>query len=57
MITFLLLAGGAILVAAAILLAFAANGRRRAGQSGQAVEEAQAKQTNEPKVSRSPGLN
>lgn len=57
MITFILLAFGAVLVVAVIGLAYAANGRRRAGQSSQALEEAQTEQMSEPKVSRPTGLN
>lgn len=57
MITFILVAVGALLVVGAIVLAYAANGRRRAGQSGTAVEEAQTEQMTEPKTSRPTGIN
>ena len=57
MITFILLAVGAVLVVAAIGLAYAANNRKRAGQSGQAVAEAQTEQMTEPKAGRPTGVN
>ncbi len=57
MITFILLAVGALLVVGAIILAYAANQRKRAGQSGQATAEAQTKQMTEPKTGRPTGVN
>ncbi len=57
MITFILLAVGALFVVGAIIVAYGANRRRRAGQSGQAVAEAQTEQMTEPKVGRPSGMN
>ena len=57
MITFILLAVGALLVVGAVIVAYGANRRRRAGQSGQAVAEAQTEQMTEPKVGRPSGMN
>ncbi len=45
MITFILLAVGALFVVGAIIVAYGAKRRRRAGQSGQAVAEAMCRST------------
>lgn len=55
MITFILLGFGIILVVAAILVAYSANARKRAGQSGQAAATAQVEHTTKPAVGRAPG--
>lgn len=57
MITFILLAGGVILVVFVIILAYAANQRKRAGQAGEAVVESQTEQMVKPTVGRPTGLN
>lgn len=57
MITFILLAFGAILVVGAILIAYMANGRKRAAQSGQAIATAQVQNTTEPEVGRANGAS
>ena len=57
MITFIFLAAGIILVVFAITLAYAANERKRAGQSGEAVVESQTEQMSQPTQGRPTGLN
>ena len=57
MITFILLAVGAIIVVAAIAISYSANQRKRAGQSGQASVNAQTTGSGSPKVGRSTGIN
>lgn len=57
MITFILVAIGAIIVAAAIVIAYVANGRKRAGQTGQAEVRAQQNQDGSPKIGRPTGVN
>ena len=57
MITFILLAVGAIVVVAAILISYTANQRKRAGQSGQAAVVEQENATSAPTVGRPTGVN
>lgn len=57
MITFILLAAGLILVVGAIAIAYGANQRKRAGQSGGAVAVAQTQHTTKPTTGRAPGAD
>ena len=57
MITFILLAVGVIVVLAAIIISYTANQRKRAGQSGQAMVNAQKTNAGEPTVGRPTGIN
>ncbi len=57
MITFILLAVGAIIAVAAILVAYTANQRKRSGQSGQSEAAAQVHHTSEPTIGRPTGVN
>ena len=57
MITFILLAVGAIVVIAAIIISYGANQRKRAGQSGQAAVNDQKSGGGSPKVGRPTGMN
>lgn len=57
MFTFIFLAMGAIIVIAAILIAYGANQRKRAGQSGQAVVNTQTAQAGTPRIGRPSGMN
>lgn len=57
MITFILIVVGALLVVGAVILAYGANQRKRAGQSGQSTAEAQTEQMTEPRTSRPTGVN
>ena len=57
MITFILLAIGAIVVCAAIIISYTANQRKRTGQSGQAMVNVQKTNAAEPSVGRPTGVN
>lgn len=57
MITFILIAIGAILVVGAIILAYTATNRKRAGQSSQTEAEAQTHQMDQPQTRRPTGVN
>lgn len=57
MITFILLAFGAILVIGALIVAFTASQRKREGQSSQSVAEAQTERMNQPEVGRPTGVD
>ena len=57
MLTFILLAAGAIVVIFAIVVAYSANQRKRAGQSGQAEVNTQTTGEGQPKVGRPTGVN
>ena len=57
MITFILLAAGAIVLLAAVFIAYSANQRKRASQSGQENVTAQQTGGGKPSVGRSSGLN
>ncbi len=57
MITFILLAVGAIIVVAAIAISYTANQRKRAGQSGQAAVNSQHSEDGRPSVGRPTGIN
>ena len=57
MITFILLGAGAIVILAAIFIAYGANQRKRAAQSGQASVNAQQTGSGKPSVGRSTGVN
>ena len=57
MITFILLAVGAIIVVAAIAISYTANQRKRAGQSGQAAVNSQQTKDASPGVGRPTGVN
>lgn len=57
MITFLWIAALVILVVAAMGVAYGANQRKRAGQSGQAKVNAQHSGEESPRVGRPTGLN
>ncbi len=57
MITFILLAAGAIVIIAAIGIAYGANQRKRASQSGSATVVAQQGGGGKPSVGRSTGID
>lgn len=57
MITFILLAMAAIVVIAALVIAYSANQRKRAGQSGEGEVQAQQHGSGSPTVGRSTGIN
>lgn len=57
MITFILIAGGAILVIALVVLAYTANQRRRSSQSGQSEVNSQYTGEGRPRVGRPTGVN
>jgi len=57
MITFILIAVFAVLAIALILVAYTANQRRRAGQSGQAEVNAQRAGEGRPSIGRPTGVN
>ena len=57
MITFILLAAGAIVLLAAAGIAYGANQRKRQGQSGEATVQAEKAGTGKPSVGRSQGLD
>ncbi len=57
MITFILLAAGAIVILAAVGIAFSANQRKRAGQSGKTVVAAEKSGGGRPVGGRSQGID
>ena len=57
MITFILLAAGAIVILAAVGIAYGANQRKRAGQSGKATVTAEQTGGGRPVVGRSQGID
>ena len=57
MVTFILIAVFAILAIALILVAYTANQRRRAGQSGEASVNSQRTGDGRPSVGRPTGVN
>ena len=57
MITFILLSAGAIILLAAVFIAYGANQRKRASQSGQEHVTAQQTGGGKPSVGRSPGVD
>ena len=57
MITFIFLAAGAIVVIALIAVAYGANQRKRAGQSGQSEVNVQQSKAGSPSTGRPTGMN
>ena len=57
MITFIFLGAGAIILLAAIFIAYSANQRKRASQSGQAGVNVQQSNGGKPSVGRGTGIN
>ena len=57
MLTFILLGAGAIVILAAVFIAYGANQRKRAGQSGQASVNTQQTGAGKPNVGRGTGVD